>query len=67
MSNYKCCNCGGISSAEEINNKTVAECCINRADRRKYKPIEETKQTDSKWYRCPLCDTNIKRRGWIKQ
>lgn len=66
MSNYECCKCKEVSSAEEINQITLDECCNNRADRRRYVPIDKTKQTDRKWYRCPKCGTNIRRMGWKK-
>lgn len=63
---YRCHNCNTISSSDDINKKTLNDCCLNRADRRKYVPIEKTSQTDRKWYRCPLCGENVRRKGWTR-
>lgn len=61
---FRCCNCESISTADSINNTTLNNCCANRQQRRQYVPIEKTKQTDPKWYQCPICKQNIRRRGW---
>lgn len=61
---FKCKGCDDISTAEHINNVTIDNCCANRQQRRNYVPIEKTKQTDPKWYQCPVCGQNIRRRGW---
>jgi DNA-directed RNA polymerase subunit RPC12/RpoP len=62
---FRCCNCNEVSSAEDINNVTLSECCMNRKQRRMYKPIE--KMTADTWYRCPKCGTNIRIKGWNKE
>ena len=38
---YKCSHCGGISTAEDINNCTMDTYCLNRKQRREYVPIEK--------------------------
>ena len=62
---FRCCNCNEVSPAEDINNVTLDECCMNRKQRRMYKPIE--KMADNTWYRCPKCGMNIRIRGWNKE
>lgn len=64
---FKCKNCEEVSTADDINETTVNNCCMNRKQRRNYVPIEKTKQTDPKWYQCPSCGQNIRRRGWAKE
>lgn len=59
---FKCGNCDSISTADRINEVTISNCCMNRKQRRMYKPIEKT--TDGTWYKCPVCGENIRRRGW---
>lgn len=61
---FKCKNCDSVSTAECINETTINRCCYNRQQRRSYIPIEKTKKTDPKWYRCPMCRSNIKRIGF---
>ena len=62
---YRCTSCNEVSSAEQIDNTTLEQCCHNRADRRKYVPIEKAHNND-KWYKCPQCGVNIRRKGWTK-
>lgn len=64
-SKYKCASCEVTSMAGDINEKTLTECCFNRTERRKFVPIERTVRGDRKWYRCPACEKDIRRRGWI--
>jgi hypothetical protein len=63
---YKCTKCDNISSSEAINNNTISLYCINRKQRRTYVPIEKTKNGDRMWYNCPICHSNISRRGGWK-
>lgn len=63
---YQCANCGEISTSTLINEVTLNECCANRAERRKYVPIEKTSKYDHRWYRCPECKQNIRLKGWTK-
>lgn len=63
---YKCGNCFAVSTIDQINEVTINECCMNRADRRRYVPIEKTSKHDNKWYRCPHCKQNIRLKGWEK-
>ena len=60
---YICGHCDQISSAIEINATTLND-CMNRKQRRAYVPIEKTKQTDRKWYRCPICTSIVSRYRW---
>ena len=59
---YTCRLCNQTFAASQWNESTIA-LCTNRADRRKYVPIE--KATKEKWYKCPGCKKrhNHKPRG----
>lgn len=63
--NYRCCMCNNISSGDEIDEKTIGECCMNRTDRRKYIQIDKTIKSSPKWYKCPNCGSKVNRRGWV--
>lgn len=61
---FECKHCNSISTADNINEVTIDNCCINRQQRRQFMPIENTKPTDRKWYQCPACRTNTWRNGF---
>lgn len=62
MKSYQC-SCGAINNENDIDDATLA-LCVNRQQRRAYKPIGMTTNISKKWYRCPNCGGNIRRKDW---
>lgn len=63
MKEYECGSCNSVSTDEEIDEFTLV-ICINRQQRRAYKPIGMTTNISKKWYKCPKCGGNIRRKDW---
>lgn len=63
---FKCLSCEKISTAEDIDNHTINNCCANRGQRRMFVSISKVGKFDRKWYQCPICGVNAYRRNFEK-